>query len=106
MIDKKRKKVVLLEMSCPWVTNREVKCAEKTSKYAPLRYELRRKYPGYTIEQQNIVINALGWSSANIRKGVRDLVGADRYRPILRRMQKAVVSSTLNVARTFKVLSD
>ena len=25
------------------VSNREIKCAEKTSKYAPLRYELRRR---------------------------------------------------------------
>ena len=50
VIDKK-KKVVLLEMSCSWVSNREIKCAEKTSKYAPLQYELRRRYPGYKIEQ-------------------------------------------------------
>ena len=47
VIDKKNKKVVLLEMSCPWVSNREITCAEKTSKYAPLRYELRGRYPGY-----------------------------------------------------------
>ena len=40
VIDKEKKKVVLLEMSCPWVSNREIKCAEKTSKYASLRYEL------------------------------------------------------------------
>ena len=43
VIDKKKKKVVLLEMSCPWVSNREINYAEKTSKYAPLRYELRRR---------------------------------------------------------------
>ena len=36
VIVKVKKKVVLLEMSCPWVSNREIKCAEKTSKYAPL----------------------------------------------------------------------
>ena len=36
--DKKEKKVVLLEMICPWVSNREIKCAEKTSKYALLQY--------------------------------------------------------------------
>ena len=40
-------------MSCPWVSNREIKCAEKTSKYAPLRYELGRRYPGYKTEQHN-----------------------------------------------------
>ncbi|PFX12114.1 hypothetical protein AWC38_SpisGene23978 [Stylophora pistillata] len=63
VIDKKKKKVVLLEMSCPWISNREIKYAEKTNKCAPLRYELRRRYPEYKIEQHNIIIDALGGSS-------------------------------------------
>ena len=62
VIEKERKKVVLLETSCPWVSNREIKCAEKTNKYAPLRYELRRRYPEYKIEQHSI-IDALEGSS-------------------------------------------
>ena len=32
IIDKKRKEVKLLEMSCPWVENREEKATEKTNK--------------------------------------------------------------------------
>ncbi|PFX30549.1 hypothetical protein AWC38_SpisGene4639 [Stylophora pistillata] len=66
VIDKERKKVVSLEMSCPWVSNGEIKCAEKTNKYAPLRYELRRRFPEYKIEQQNIIIDALGGSSRRV----------------------------------------
>ena len=106
VIDKKKKKVVLLEMSCPWVSNREIKCAEKTSKYAPLRYELRRRYPGYKIEQHNIIINALGGSSRSVKESLRQLVGSGRCNSVLRNTQKAVVSSSLNIVRTFKVLSD
>ena len=104
--DKKKKKVVLLEMSCPWVSNREIKCAEKTSKYAPLRYELRRRYLGYKIEQHNIIIDALGGSLRSVKESLHQLVGSGRCNSLLRNMQKAVVSSSPNIARTFKVLSD
>ena len=48
--------ITLLEMSCPWVENRQQKEEEKTLKYAPLRMELKRQYPGFGIKQVNIVI--------------------------------------------------
>ena len=35
-INKGDKKVTLLEMSCPWMENREAKESEKTMRYAPL----------------------------------------------------------------------
>ena len=73
VIDKKKKKVVLLEMSCPWVSNREIECAEKTSKYAPLQYELRRRYPGYKTEQHNIIIDALGGSLRSVKESLRQI---------------------------------
>ena len=38
------KRVITLEMSCPWVTNREKKEEEKITKYGPLRWELKQKY--------------------------------------------------------------
>ena len=36
-INKEDKKVTLLEMSCPWMENREAKESEKTMRYASLR---------------------------------------------------------------------
>ena len=36
-INKEDKKATLLEMSCPWMENREEKESEKTMRYAPLR---------------------------------------------------------------------
>ena len=35
------KTIALLEMSCPWIENREAKESEKTRKYAPLCFELK-----------------------------------------------------------------
>ena len=60
IIDKERKQVKLLEMSCPWVENREEKAVEKTSKYGPLRWELQQRHPDYKITQYNIIIDVLG----------------------------------------------
>ena len=60
IVNKARKTVTLLEMSCPWVDNRDHKDEEKTMKYAPLRLELKRQYPGFNIVQYNINIDVLG----------------------------------------------
>ena len=60
--------------------NRKQKEEEKTLKYAPLRLELKRQHP------------------------VKALVGSDRYREVLRIMQKAVLSHTFHIAKTFKLV--
>ena len=51
-----------MEMSCPWVSNRQKETSEKTMKYAPLRWELKQKYPGYEISQYNIMVDRRGGS--------------------------------------------
>ncbi|PFX18860.1 Tenascin-X [Stylophora pistillata] len=84
VIDKERKKGELLEMSCRWVSNREIKCAEKMKKYAPLRYELRRRYPEYKIEQHNIIIDALGGSSGRVKESIRRLIRSGQCHSVLR----------------------
>jgi len=40
------KKVMIIEMSCPWISNREKKSEEKTIKYGLLRWELKRQFKG------------------------------------------------------------
>ncbi|XP_068708268.1 uncharacterized protein [Montipora foliosa] len=46
-VDHRRKRVWAVEMSCLWSDNRRKKEREKTEKYAPLRWELRKQYPDY-----------------------------------------------------------
>ena len=63
IIDHKEKKVLLVEMSCPWIDNREKKEAEKMEKYGPLLFELIKHYPNYKIVQLNVIMDVLGgWS--------------------------------------------
>ena len=86
--------------------NREKKQEEKTIKYGPLRWELKQQFPGYEIRQYNIIIDVLGgWSTeVDDATSMRELFGAQGGQ-ILLRMQTAIISHTLNIARTLKVMS-
>ena len=70
-VDRENKKVMLIEMSCPWMDNRKQKEEEKTLKYTPLRLELKRQQPGFKIRQFNIVIDALDGYSRILKEKVK-----------------------------------
>ena len=93
------KKITLLEMRCPWVKNRCQKEAGKTRKYGPLRYE--QQFKGYKEEQFNIVMDVVGGHSTHLEQNVKRLVGK-KSNQVLRKMQKSVISWTLNITHTFK----
>ena len=103
VVDKVKKEVLLIEMTCPWVENREKKSTEKTSKYGPLRWELQMRYPGYCVKQYNIIIDVLGGYSRDVSQALRDLVG-EASSKVVRRMQKSVITSTLHIARYVKII--
>ena len=100
-VDRGSKTVTLLEMSCLWVENRKLKEEKKTTKYAPLRLELKRQHPGYEVRQYNTIIDVLGGYSKETSDRVRNLLGPLKGRDVLRRMQKAVLRSSLNIAGFF-----
>ena len=73
-------------MSCPWVSNRDRKTSEKTMEYAPLRWKIKQRYPGYEIAQYNIIIDVLrGWSKDDTLRKLVD----NRAKDVLRKMQTA-----------------
>ena len=99
IVDKENKKVSVIEMSCPWIENREEKDAEKTTKYGPLRWELEQRYPEYRVTQFNIIVDVLGGYSRDVRKAL-----GDKSDTIALQIQKSVITSSLNIARRFKLL--
>ena len=103
-IDHEKKKVLGVEMSCPWTENREKKQEEKTTKCGPLRWELKHQFPGYEIRQYNIIIDVLGGWSREVDEALTELFGA-RGGEILLWMHRAIISHTLNITRTLKVMS-
>ena len=106
VVNHESKNVMTIEMSCPWISNREKKSEEKTIKYGPLRWELKEQYKGYeVVHQYNIIMDVLGGWSKETEISVRSLVGRKTTQVLEPRMQKAVLSATLNIARTFKVVT-
>ena len=101
-VDKENKKVSVIEMSCPWVENRE-KAAEKTTKYGPLRWELGQRFPDHRVTQYNNIVDVLGGYSRDVRKSLKELVG-DKSDTISLQIQKSVITSSLNIARRLKFL--
>ena len=102
VIDKTSKQVRVIEMSCPLLENRESKDFEKTTKYSKLRLELTNRYPEYKVNQYNIIMDVLGGCLKEVEKNIKKLVG-DKCESIMRQMQKAILSSSLNIARMFKL---
>ena len=102
-MERKCKNVWAVEMSCPWIEDREKKSEEKTAKYGPLRFELKKQYPGYDVEQCNIIIiiDVLGVWSRDLDLTMRKPFCSRSY-DALRKMQRATILSSLNIARTFK----
>ena len=84
-------------MSCPWLENRESKDFEKAT-----RLELTNRYPEYKVNQYNIIMDVLGGCSKEFEKNIKELVG-DKRESIMRQMQKAILSSSLHIARMLKL---
>ena len=82
-VDHKNKKVWAVEMSCLWMEHREKKSEEKTVKYGPLQFELKKQYPGYDVEQCNIIIDVLGGWSRDLDLTMRKLFGSRGYDVLL-----------------------
>ena len=103
IVNNREKQVIALEMSCPWVRSRDKMTSEKTMRYAPLRWELKQRYPGYEINQCNIILDVLGGWSKDLDVTIQKLVGS-QAKGVLKKIQKACLSGTLNIARTFEVV--
>ena len=68
VIDKTSKQVRVIEMSCPWLENRESKDFEKTTKYSQLRLELTNQHLDYKVNQYNTIMDVLGGCQKRLSK--------------------------------------
>ena len=102
IVDHQAKTVTTLEMSCPWIQNREKK-DEEVLKYGPLRWERKLQFKEYRITQYSIIIYVLGGWSSSMEGSLSQFLG-NRCKEALKRMQRPIISSSLNFTRTFKVV--
>ena len=104
LISENKRKIYLLEMSVPWIYNREIKLKEKVDKYEHILIGYRLDYPEYDVEQVTLIMDVFGGYNEdlvqNIRKVIQDKRLVDN---IIRDMQKSVISSCSYLSRAFKV---
>ena len=67
---------------------------------------MKKRYPGYVLKQINIIVDVLGGYSLQVRNKMKELFGEKRARECLMKMQKSILSRTLNIARCFKGMSE
>ena len=60
------------------------------------------QYPEYKVNQYDIIVDVLRSCSKEVEKNIKELVG-DKCESIMPQMQKAILSSSLHIARTFKL---
>ena len=92
-------------MSCPRLKSSESKDFEKTTRLAmatQLRLELTNRYPEYKVNQYNIIMDVLGGCSKEVEQNMKELVG-EKCESIKRQMQQAVLPSSLQIDRMFKL---
>ena len=101
---KKEKIMYVLEMSVPWIQNRETKFKDKEDKYKDLLINMRGLYKDYKIEQVTFIIDVLGGYSQSVVDSLKKLKFTDVERSsILRNAQKIVLSESRCIVNRFKL---
>jgi hypothetical protein len=94
LIDRKKEKIILIEMSCPWDKNVNRKTEEKNIKYQTIRQELRIQYPKYKVTQSNIIIGTLG-TITTLRE---ELLKISKKAPkLIAKMQRVVIMNSISI---------
>ena len=98
------KKIFLIEITIPWIENREIKFEFKKNKYMGIQSNLKLEYPAFHIDQITLVMDVLGGYSKHLEENITKIFN-DRteVRNIIRNMQKSVISSAAHLTRMFKI---
>ena len=100
------KRVYLIEMTVPWTENRDEKYVFKTEKYERILQALKLEYPNHLVDQITIVMDVFGGYSKNLVENIgKVFTEREDIRSIIKNMRKSIISSTVNLSRTFKIRS-
>ena len=106
IINKTEKTIYVLEMTVPWIENRETKEEEKVGKYKGIVQSLKIDHPGYTVKQLTFVIDCLAGYSKSLPCSLRESSFTERECEIvLLGMQKIIVTEAVSLMNHFKVLT-
>jgi hypothetical protein len=106
LIIKQQNKMFVLEMSVPWISNREVKFGKKKKKYKDLIASMKILHPQYDIEQVTFIIDSLGGYSESLVHALKTLeFDSNEIKRMLLNIQKIVLTESRNIINRFKQLT-
>ena len=104
IIFKKQQLIYLVEMSVPWIENREAKLLEKVGKYEHIVRSLKVEYPDFQVDQVTLIIDCLGGFSKSLNVNLQKLTfSIPECRHTVLGMQKIVVSEARSLINYFKI---
>ena len=106
LIIKQQSKMFLLEMSVPWIKNREIKFKEKEDKYRDLIASMKILHPDYEIEQITFIVDSLGGYSKSLVDALNTLgFDSNAVKRMLLSIQKIVLTESRYIINRFKQLT-
>ena len=100
------KKIYVLEMSIPWIENREMKIDEKVQKYKSIVQTLKVDNPSFEVMQLTFIVDCLGGYSKSFYEALKILeFSKNEIEGICLDVQKIVISEATNTINKFKVLT-
>ena len=101
--DNAKKKIFIVDMACPYESNKDAKRIEKIQKYQQLCFELRERRVGYKVKVLPAVIGCLGGGTKQLRGDVSELFDKKILKRVTNEMQKTVLWESETIMR--KILS-
>ena len=106
IIRKSDKTIFVLEMTVPWIENRETKEAEKVEKYRRIVQSLKVDNKEFEVKQLTFVIDCLAGYSKSLPCSLRELGFTEREcEVVLLGIQKIIVTEAVSLMNHFKVLT-
>ena len=97
-------KILLIEMTVPWMNNRAEKYIHKENKYKDIQQNLKLENLGSKVDQITLVVDVFGGYGADLRTNISKVITDRKTQDsIIKNMQKSVLSDLSNISRRFKV---
>ena len=103
LVMKNEKKVILIEKTVPWISNRGAKVELKKNKYLQVQSFLRLEYEGYEIDQVTLVMDVFGGYGKDLGENIGKVLGKEEKENVIKNMQKSIIASEAHLVRVFKV---
>lgn len=98
LIEKHKKRAVIIDVACPLTSNIQRTETEKVTKYENLAIELKRQWKLTEVRTIPVVMSATGVMSSNLSRGMEQL---ELPTTIINDIQKAVLLQTCHIVRKF-----